>query len=345
MRDPRRRTQKAHKHPYMLICVGVRRCRLRCCLPVHLPACLPCCAGLEADGSLASHPLSINRPIRQLAEIDNWFDDVSYSKGASVLRMLRAWINRNNAAATGLAGNSSAPSAADSKDSEHLSTSLQWAPHLRRLQQSSGSDSDSEGGSGASEQGERIVAAGVPRVLPLQAPGSSSHVSRSPSDSIRYRKKHRAGWGSRQHAKGPKVHPTMHARADKHGPQGQQQASAAAAGGGYDPSDVLVVLPVDAPVPRSAAAAAGPRAVSVGSSAGWAAAHQLQLQQQQGPPGRVLGGGVTADAGGDKFISGLELYLKTHAYGNSNYTGLLHSLAEASGEPVDEMMTVWALRR
>lgn len=58
--------------------------------------------GLEADGAATSHPLSIGRPVQKLSEIDNWFDDIEYSKGGAVLRMLRAWLNQNDAPMLGL---------------------------------------------------------------------------------------------------------------------------------------------------------------------------------------------------------------------------------------------------
>jgi aminopeptidase N len=44
-------------------------------------------------------------------------------------------------------------------------------------------------------------------------------------------------------------------------------------------------------------------------------------------------------------MSGLGRYVKSHAYGNSNYTDLWASFAAAAGEPLEEYMSVWTLRR
>jgi hypothetical protein len=49
----------------------------------------------EQDGdAAASRPLSVARSPSSGSEVDDWFDSISYDKGASVLRMLRAWMNR-----------------------------------------------------------------------------------------------------------------------------------------------------------------------------------------------------------------------------------------------------------
>lgn len=237
------------------------------------------CVGLEEDGSLASHPLSINRPIKKLAEVDNWFDSISYNKGAAVLRMLRAWVNRDNNAVTGLASNDDALSAGSGDDAKHASTSQQWAPHLRRLhdQRTSGS--------------------------------SSKHQARS--------------WTAHRYSRGPSIQASI------------SQPSTAAE------TDVvsvaLDVVPAGAPVPLSAAAAADAPgdAVSVGSRDGWT------VQQQQQGQARQLDGGAVED----KFMAGLGQYVKAHAYGNSNYTGLWDSIGEAAGEPVEQLMSTWTLRR
>jgi hypothetical protein len=242
-------------------------------------------AGLEEDGSLASHPLSINRPIRKLSEVDNWFDSVSYNKGAAVLRMLRAWVNRVNSAVTGLASNDDAPSAASSDAAKHASTSLQWAPHLRRLRD---------------------------QPTPTASSSSSKHQARS--------------WTAHKYSKGPSI-------------QASFSQSKTAASTEDMPSGVLDVLPAGAPVPVSAAAAAAGApvtAVSVGSRDGWSA----QQQQQQGQARQLDGGEV-----GDNFMAGLGRYVKAHAYGNSNYTGLWGSIGEAAGEPVEQLMSTWTLRR
>ncbi|WIA35582.1 hypothetical protein OEZ86_004003 [Tetradesmus obliquus] len=79
--------------------------------------------GLEADGAATSHPLSIGRPVQKLSEIDNWFDDIEYSKGGAVLRMLRAWLNQNDAPMLGLefgVNTSSSSSSSGGGDSELL---------------------------------------------------------------------------------------------------------------------------------------------------------------------------------------------------------------------------------
>lgn len=58
--------------------------------------------GLEEDADITSHPLSRAEPMARLADVENQFDDVSYAKGGSVLRMLRAYLN--GAAANGAQG-------------------------------------------------------------------------------------------------------------------------------------------------------------------------------------------------------------------------------------------------
>lgn len=45
---------------------------------------------LELDGLKNSHPIEV--PVGHPSEIDEIFDDISYKKGASVIRMLHAWI-------------------------------------------------------------------------------------------------------------------------------------------------------------------------------------------------------------------------------------------------------------
>ena len=54
---------------------------------------------LQADSHASSHALSIKRPMKQLSEADNWFDYISYNKGAAVLRMVRAWLNKDGGGA------------------------------------------------------------------------------------------------------------------------------------------------------------------------------------------------------------------------------------------------------
>ncbi|KAI9357634.1 peptidase family M1-domain-containing protein [Zopfochytrium polystomum] len=46
---------------------------------------------LDADASSLSHPVSLN--VTNSEEIEEIFDDISYAKGASLLRMLEAWLN------------------------------------------------------------------------------------------------------------------------------------------------------------------------------------------------------------------------------------------------------------
>lgn len=325
-------------------------------LTVHVLCFAFCCygvtmlniAGLESDGSLASHPLSINRPVRKLSEIDNWFDAVSYSKGGAVLRMLRAWLNRNNNAATGLTANANAPSSASGDKGKEASTSQQWEPHLRKLQGSDDDSSSVDSSQIRADSSGHLAAAGTPRVHPASGP----HSHNSSTAGIRHRRKHHPGdgvWVWHSYSKDRSSHPAIHAEPHRQAPHSLPSKAPAAAApapaaavpaapAAADVSSIryeeLVVLPVDAPVPPAAA----PTAVSVGSRAGWLA----QRQMQQGP-GRVLGSSPEAPA--DTFLSGLHEYLEAHAYSNSNFTGLWHSLAEASGEPVGLMMSTWTLRR
>src|SRR5204863_5499716 len=46
--------------------------------------------GLALDGLKSSHPIEV--PVRDPAEIREIFDDISYSKGASILRMLEQFL-------------------------------------------------------------------------------------------------------------------------------------------------------------------------------------------------------------------------------------------------------------
>jgi hypothetical protein len=201
--------------------------------------------------------------------------------------MLRAWVNRDSSAVTGLASNDDALSAASSDAAKHASTSQQWAPHLRRLRDQS--------------------------------------VHTAASSSSNQRQAH--SWTVHRYSKGPSI-------------QASFSQPEAAAPIGSTPSGVLDVLPAGAPVPVSAAAAAGGpvAAVSVGSRNGWSASQQQQ--QQQGESRQLDGGAV-----GDKFMAGLGKYVTAHAYGNSNYTGLWNSIREAAGEPVEQLMSTWTLRR
>ncbi|GBG00434.1 hypothetical protein Rsub_13090, partial [Raphidocelis subcapitata] len=50
-------------------------------------------SGLEADADVAAHLLSRPERLTSLDDADNQFDDISYDKGASVLRMLRTFLN------------------------------------------------------------------------------------------------------------------------------------------------------------------------------------------------------------------------------------------------------------
>jgi aminopeptidase 2 len=50
---------------------------------------------------------------------------------------------------------------------------------------------------------------------------------------------------------------------------------------------------------------------------------------------------ISTYIGEDAFLEGVRRYLKKHAYGNTQTGDLWASLAEASGKPVDEVMTVW----
>ena len=46
---------------------------------------------------------------KSLSQIDNWFDSISYDKGAAVLRMLRAFLAANASASAGGATDAAAP--------------------------------------------------------------------------------------------------------------------------------------------------------------------------------------------------------------------------------------------
>src|SRR5947199_7459519 len=48
--------------------------------------------GLALDGLKSSHPIEV--PVRDPAEIREIFDDISYSKGASILRMLEPFLGK-----------------------------------------------------------------------------------------------------------------------------------------------------------------------------------------------------------------------------------------------------------
>lgn len=398
--------------------------------PTHTPTNHTQLAGLEADGSLPSHPLSINRPVRQLSETDNWFDSVSYDKGAAVLRMVRAWVNRDSSTATGLTSNDAAPSAAagdgDSGDSDEddddddadveessgkfASTSQQWAPHLllrRRLLLLNGNGQGGGGGGaaaaaalGAGSSGSRgvggeqagaagssrISAAGVPRVLPGHSAGSSSSSSDGDEDSgssSREPDARTVSWTSHRFSKGPSVFPIISApspataAADDAAAGDKQAADASTAAGKHS----LVVLAADAPLPPPHSARhahAGHQqhparleaaAVSVGSSAAWDAQHSMvqglareldggstttksagsttTLTKAAGSTesSSAAAGGGSAGAAQDKFMRGLTSYLQSHAYTNSNYSGLWQTVGAAVGEPLEDMMSTWTLRR
>uniref|UniRef100_A0A1D2A2H1 Alpha-aminoacylpeptide hydrolase n=1 Tax=Auxenochlorella protothecoides TaxID=3075 RepID=A0A1D2A2H1_AUXPR len=49
---------------------------------------------LEEDSLNSSHPLSIPQGVNTSERIESLFDSIEYNKGAAVLRMLRAWVNR-----------------------------------------------------------------------------------------------------------------------------------------------------------------------------------------------------------------------------------------------------------
>lgn len=272
-------------------------------------------AGLEADGSLASHPLSINRPIRKLSEVDNWFDSVSYNKGAAVLRMLRAWVNRADSTATGLQAVSDAPSAASDKyDAKFASTSQEWVPHLRRLRQQQQQASE-----GSRRRKGGVTSSG--------SDDSSSSIGAGESQQAH------TSWTAHKYSKGPSIQASI--SSVFHTESGELSG--------------LEVLPAGAaapPTPKPAAAAkrqpSAATAISVGSRAGWLAAQQQQLLDA---PARELDGGAGSAGGGDTFVAGLSRYVKAHAYGNSGYQGLWDSIGEAAGEPVEQMMSTWTLRR
>jgi hypothetical protein len=272
----------------------------------------PSCSGLEADGSPASHPLTIARPIRKLSEIDNWFDGVSYSKGAAVLRMLRAWVNRAHNDVTGLVSNDAAASSTVSnpvEEAKRASTTEQWSPRLlrRRLQQHEPA---------AVPAGSSSSSASLVPVL-LQASGSSS-VGDGAASSSSSRGGH--AWDLAAHHSNPLGGLLLDAAPD---------GEAAAAAGD------LVVLPIDAPRGFTPAAAA-PSSSS-------------QQLDSSAAGTRVLGTAAGAGAGlnpdADKFVLGLRTYLGQHAYRNGNYSGLWAALAEATGEDVAGRMSTWTLRR
>lgn len=50
---------------------------------------------------------------------------------------------------------------------------------------------------------------------------------------------------------------------------------------------------------------------------------------------------ISTYIGEDAFLEGVRRYLKKHAYGNTQTGDLWAALADASGKPVDEVMTVW----
>jgi hypothetical protein len=138
-------------------------------------------AGLEADGIASSHPLSIGRPVQKLSEIDNWFDDIEYSKGGAVLRMLRAWLNRANAPMLGLDFSASSSSSGTGSSGSTLQQ------HARRLQQvlseylpdsplaGTSSSSSSNGSSWwLQHQKEHAAAATRQPLLPTLLPAASS---------------------------------------------------------------------------------------------------------------------------------------------------------------------------
>ena len=45
---------------------------------------------LELDALKSSHPIEV--PVGHPSEVDEIFDDISYNKGASIIRMLHDWI-------------------------------------------------------------------------------------------------------------------------------------------------------------------------------------------------------------------------------------------------------------
>ncbi|KAG1662503.1 hypothetical protein FOA52_000906 [Chlamydomonas sp. UWO 241] len=49
-------------------------------------------SALADDASPSVHPLSLGAPMRSRAQVDNMYDAISYEKGGSVLRMLRAYL-------------------------------------------------------------------------------------------------------------------------------------------------------------------------------------------------------------------------------------------------------------
>jgi hypothetical protein len=298
--------------------------------------------------------LSITRRTRKLSEIDNWFDSVSYSKGGAVLRMLRAWINRDHNDVTGLEAVTDAPSAASGNSGSTASTGAQWVPHLRRRLRDAAAAGDADGADGSSSGGagdaatraqahshtggDHIAAAGLPSIHAAQ-PADITMEGSQRSSSLRTPATSPASLLHR-HTKGPHKLPTIieHSRTRAQGPA----AAGPYAVVGSAEEQQLIVLAADAPVPADMRdqRQQQQQSRSIGSSAGWLA--QQHLQQQLGRA-RELEAGV--GAGDDKFMAGLGMYLREHAYSNSNYSGVWSSVGEVAGEDVQQMMSVWTLRR
>jgi aminopeptidase N len=53
---------------------------------------------LEFDSTSFTHPISSN--VSDPAEIEQLFDDISYAKGSSIIRMLQDWLNSNDPSAS-----------------------------------------------------------------------------------------------------------------------------------------------------------------------------------------------------------------------------------------------------
>lgn len=298
--------------------------------------------------------MSITRRTRKLAEIDNWFDSVSYSKGGAVLRMLRAWINRDHNDVTGLKAVTDAPSAASGDSGSSASTSAQWVPHLRRRLRKAAAAGDADGADRSSSDGvgdaatraqahshtggDHIAAADMLSIHAAQPADITTEGSQR-SSSLRTPASSPAST-QHWHTKGPHIHPTV----IEHRPHAQVLAAAGANAVAGSADEQLVVLAADAPVPADMRKQPQQQqqSRSVGSSAGWLAQQHLQQELQQGRA-RELEAGV--DAGGDKFMAGLGQYLRERAYSNSNYSGVWSSLGEVAGEDVQQMMSVWTLRR
>jgi hypothetical protein len=251
---------------------------------------------------------------------------VSYNKGAAVLRMLRAWVNRADSTATGLQAVSDAPSAVSGEyDAKLASTSQQWVPHLRRRLQQQQQQQQKAG------EGSRRRKGGVTSSVSEDSSTSTSSSVGGAGEG----QQARAPWTAHKYSRGPSIQasisPVLHTES-----------------GELSGLEVLPAGPAAPPAPKPAAAPtkrqpSAAAAVSVGSRAGWLAAAQQRLQES--PAARELDGGAGSAAGGDAFVAGLGRYVKAHAYGNSGYKGLWSSIGEAAGEPVEEMMSVWTLRR